>query len=94
MTLEEAYRSCAIEHYSTATLQPGGDVTVVEGGAWVTMRLFIPSWILGDGFKVGPREEWEIDADPEDVERLSEHPGVYALWDPANPEHPTFVDQL
>lgn len=69
MTLEEAYRACAVERYSTDTLKADQHVQIVENGAWVDMKLFIPDWVLGMGYRVAAREGGFImfsDADPDD----------------------------
>lgn len=94
MTLEEAYRACAVEHYSTDQLRALQDVVVVEGGAWVAMQLFVPAEVLGMGFLIDRRTAWEAAADPDDVAAMSKTPGRYALWNPTDPETPLLGDHV
>lgn len=66
--LEEAYRLCALEHYSTESLRAGQDVQIVENGAWVTMQMFIPDWVLGRGYRVTMQEGKFLLYDPSNPE--------------------------
>lgn len=90
--LTEIYRQYAIAHLWSDTTSIGEKVHLVPGGAWVEAKLFVPSHHLALGFNFGSREDWEMDAYPEDVEEMRHVPGSLALWDPSSPEVPLLAD--